>query len=98
MKSISRTRRTKLCRAGFQEGFQFCGGFATEAGDFGELFDGCEAHALDGAEFFEESGFASLADVGEFVEDAFGNLAEAQGGVVGVGEAMGFVADALEEF
>ena len=83
---------------GFEESFEFGGGFAAEAGNFGELFDGCEAHALDGAEFFEEGGFASFADVGEFVQDAFGDFAEAKGGVVGVGEAMGFVADALEEF
>ena len=61
------------------------------------MFDGGEAHALDGAKFFQESGFAALADVGEFVEDAFGDFAEAKGGVVGVGETMGFVAHALEE-
>ena len=71
---------------------------ATESGDFGELFDGGEAHALNRAEFFEESRFAPVADVGEFVEDAFGNFAQAQCRVVGVGKAMGFVADALEEF
>ena len=62
------------------------------------MFDRGEAHALDGAEFFEKSGFASFADVGEFVEDAFGDFAEAKCRVVSVGEAMGFVADALEEF
>ena len=82
----------------FEKGFEFGGGFAAEAGDFGELFDGGEAHALDGAEFFEESGFAAFADVGEFVEDAFGDFAEAQSCVVGVGEAMGFITDTLEEF
>src|SRR5215213_4403734 len=84
--------------AGFEEGFEFLGGFAAEAGDFGDLFEGGEAEALDAAEFFEEGGFAALADAGEFVEDAFGNAFEAELGVVGVGEAVGFVADALEKF
>src|SRR5580765_2765779 len=88
----------KLCRASFEEGFEFGGGFATKAGDFSQLFYGGEAHPLDRAEFFEERGFASFANVGKFVENAFGNFAEAQRGVVGVGEAMRFVADALEEF
>src|SRR5215213_90994 len=53
---------------------------------------------LDAAEFFEEGGFAALADAGEFVEDAFGNALEPKLGVVGVSEAMRFVADALEKF
>ena len=62
------------------------------------MFEGGGAEALDAAEFFEEGGFAAFADAGEFVEDALGNFFEAEFGVVGVGEAMGFVADALEEF
>ena len=85
-------------RARFKEGFQFLGRFAAEAGDFGNLFEGGEAEALDAAEFFQEGSFAALTDAGEFVEDAFGDALEAELRVVGVGEAMRFVADPLEEF
>src|ERR1041384_885099 len=84
--------------AGVEEGFEFLRGFAAEAGDFGDLFEGGEAEALDAAEFFEERSFAALADAWEFVENAFGNPLETQLSIVGVGEAMGFVAHALEEF
>ena len=62
------------------------------------LFRRRNAHPLHGTEFFEQRRFAPLADVGKFVEDAFRNALETQLRVVGVREAMRFVADALQEF
>jgi len=62
------------------------------------LLDGGEAHPLHRTEFFQQCSFAALPDVWEFVEDAFRDAFETELRVVSVREAMGFVADALEEF
>src|SRR5271168_1933595 len=45
---------------GVEELFEFGGGFAAEAGDFGDLLDGGETEALDGTEFFQEGLLAAF--------------------------------------
>jgi hypothetical protein len=82
----------------YQEGFQFGGGFAAEAGYFRDPFNGGQPNALDGAKFFEERHFAPIAEVGKLVEDAFGNLTKPQFGVVRIREAVRFVTHALKQF
>ena len=52
---------------------------------------------MHAAEFLQQRRLARVADAGEFVEDALGDLLEAQLRVVAVGHAMRFVADALEQ-
>ncbi len=46
---------------------------------------------------FEDRGAADFSESGEIVEDRFADEAAAEIGVEGVGEAVGFVAGALEE-
>ena len=52
---------------------------------------------MDRPEFFEQGRLSLLADAGKFVENALGNLLQPQLRVVGVGEAMRFVAHALQQ-
>src|SRR5258706_3917325 len=80
-----------------QKSLQISRHFLAEARDGGELFDGGQAHPLDGAEFLQQGGFAASADSREFIEDAFGNSLQPKLGVVSVGEAMRFIAHALEQ-
>ena len=55
------------------------------------------AEFFDAAEVGEEGGAALFAEAGKIVEDALADLLRAEVGVIGVGEAVGFVADALEQ-
>src|SRR5208282_217951 len=83
--------------AGLEELLQFQRGFSAESRHGGNGFEGGQAEALDGAEFAQERRLALLADAGEFIQDALGEFLESKLGVVGVGEAVGFVAHTLEE-
>lgn len=83
-----------LAIKGLEDGL---GGGERNAGEGGEL-GGCGlANFGDGLEVLEESGFAAWGDAGAVVEEAFAHAALEEEGVVGIGEAVGFVADALEE-
>lgn len=66
--------------------------------DFGDFLRCGFADAGDGAEFFQEQGFAAGGHAGAVVEGAFFHAAAVEEFVIAVGEAVGFVADALEEF
>src|SRR5688572_10892914 len=82
----------------FEEGFQFGGDFAAEAGDLGELFQSGGAEALDRAEFFQQRRFSPFTDSRKFVENALGNFLQTQFRIVSVREAMRLVAHALQKF
>lgn len=84
--------------AGGEEGFEFFGGFATKSRHGGNFLDAGDLDFLDGSKVLEEGSFAHFAHAGKFVKKALGDFFQAETGVVGVGEAVGFVADALEEF
>lgn len=84
--------------AGGKERFKFFGGLASKARHGGDFLNAGELKFLDGSEVFKDGGFAGFAHAGKFVEEAFGDFFQAKPGVVGVGEAVGFVADALKEF
>src|SRR5947209_14813147 len=84
--------------ARLEKSLQIGGDLAAEAGYLGNLLDGCQPEALDGSELFEQDRLALLADAGEFIENAFGNLLQAQLGIIGVSEAVRFIADALQQF
>src|SRR5215212_10500621 len=68
-----------------------------ESGDGFELFERGVQECFGGAEVVEYLLFPFGADAGEVVQDRGGHGPAAKFGVVGVGEAVGFVADALEE-
>ena len=84
--------------SGGEEGFEFFGGFVAEARHGGDFLDAGEPEFLDGSEVFKDGGFAVFAHAGEFVEEAFRDFFQAEASVISVGEAVGFVADALEKF
>lgn len=69
---------------------------AADAGDGCDFFNGSSFESLDGAEVSEEASASCEGDAGAVVEDAFFNAAVEEELVVGVGDAVGFVADALE--
>src|SRR5688500_7073555 len=92
---IGRPNDVRTC---LQEGFEFLGGLASEAWDLRDLFECGEAQTLHAAEFLEERGLASLTDPREFVQYAFRNSFQAKLRIVGVCEAVRFVAHALKEF
>jgi hypothetical protein len=80
-----------------KEGVEFGGHLAAEAGNIGDFCGGGGAEFFDVAKVFEQHRAADGAEAGKIVEHAFADFARAQICVVGVGEAVGFVAQALEE-
>ena len=84
--------------SGGEEGFEFFGGFVAKARHGGDFLDAGEPEFLDGSEVFKDGGFAAFAHAGEFIEEAFRDFFQAEASIVGVGEAVGFVTDALEKF
>src|SRR5919199_2815226 len=75
----------------------FAGYSSGESGDGFELFEGGVQERFGGAEVVEYLLLAFGADAGEVVQDRGGHGPAAELGVVGVGEAVGLVTDALEE-
>ena len=61
------------------------------------FFDARLAQSLHGSEFAEKKIFAVLAHAGTIVEDAFADPLFHQELVIGVGETMRLIADALEQ-
>src|SRR5438477_4741958 len=82
--SVVPTMQFGLCRnaARLQKRLQFRRRFAAEARHCGDLLQCRQAQALDGAELFQERGFALLADAGKLIENALGNLLQPQLGIV----------------
>src|ERR671910_1107121 len=78
-------------------GVYFTGDSSGESRDGLELFEGGVQECFRGAEVGQYLLLALGADTGEIVEDRGGHGPAAELGVVGVGEAVGLVADALEE-
>ena len=76
---------------------QLGGQFATEAGDFGDGFAGCGAELLDVAKMSEQRRPADGTEPRKIIEHALADFTRTEIGVVGVGEAVGFVAQALEQ-
>lgn len=66
-----------------------------EAGDGFELFERGVEEGLGGTEVFENLLFARGTDAGQFVEDRAGHLRAPELAVVGVGETVCLVTDAL---
>src|SRR5215216_3831068 len=62
-----------------------------------ELLEGGGQKGLRGAEVFEDLLFTRRADAGQLIQDGAGHLRAPKLAVVGVGEAVGLVPDALEE-
>src|SRR5215211_440748 len=62
-----------------------------------ELFEGGAHECLRGTEVVQDLLFTRRPDAGEFVEDGGGHGLCAHSAVVGVGETVGLVADALEQ-
>jgi hypothetical protein len=75
----------------------FAGDSAREAWHGFEFFEGSAQEGFRGAEVGENFLFACGADAGEVVEDGGDHGATAQFAMVGVGEAVRLVADALEQ-
>ena len=73
------------------------GEFTAETGDVGYRGDVGGAEFFDVAEVFEQRRAADGAKAGKIIEHALADFARAQIGVVGVSEAVGFVAQALKE-
>ena len=78
----------------FQNRYCLC---AADALYFREGFDGCFPHPGDTSESRKQCFFAGFADARDVVKEAFGNASAQEEFVVAVGDAMGLVADALEE-
>src|ERR671912_823147 len=78
-------------------GVYFTGDSSGESRDGLELFEGGVQEGFWGAEVGQYLLLALGADTGEVVEDRGGHGPAAELGVVGVGEAVGLVTDALEE-
>ena len=77
-------------------GGDFFGEAEADAGDFGNLGGWDFAEAVNRAEALEEGAFAGFGDARDVVEEAFFHAAFEEEAVVGIGKAVGFVADALE--
>ena len=73
------------------------GGFLRDAGERGDFLRGGGLDAGDAAEFFQQALFLGGRDAGAFVEQALAHAAAVEQFVVAVGEAVGLVADALEQ-
>ena len=65
---------------------------AAEAGHFGNLVDARLAQTLDGTEPLEQRLLACFTNTGELVQQAFGDAAQPELGVVSVRQAMRFIA------
>ena len=73
------------------------GEFSADAAGGGDLVGAGATEPGDAAKTLEEELFAVLGDAGAIVEEAFGDAPFHEQLVVAVGEAVGFIADALQE-
>jgi len=73
------------------------GEFSADAAGGGDFVGAGATEAGDAAEMLEEELFAVLGDAGAIVEEALGDAPFHEQLMVAVGEAMGFIADALEQ-
>ena len=80
-----------------KEAVDILGQFGTNALRGGNLFYGCFAEPIDGAEPAQEQILPVLTHSWAIVENAFTNPLLHQQLVVSVGEAMRFVSNALEQ-
>src|SRR4051812_15213629 len=72
----------------FQKRLQLPRRFPAETRNFRNLFHRRETDALDRAEFYQQRGFAPLADIGELIENAFRDAFQAELRIVSIGEPM----------
>lgn len=77
--------------------FDGLGDVGGDAGGGGDLFEGGGAEAVEGVEAVEEAFAAAGADAGDAIEDGGGAGFSAALAVAGIGEAVGFIAGALDE-
>ena|GEM_PF-3780113 len=73
------------------------GEFWAEACDLANFVHRCDAQPVDLTEVFQQRGAAHFAQAGQIIQHALPDFFRAELGVIGVGEAVRFVAQALEE-
>jgi len=90
-------RRIHFLWKAAQEAVKRCCEDGSESVDLLDFLHGGFSQAGNAAEVLHERGSPGFPHAGELIEDRFPDLPAAQVGVEGIGEAMGFIPDALEE-